>query len=96
MLALVPRPKNGLGTRLSACVIGRARTWGRTTAHAPYTQNGDYGNAGRALSFGLAEFIGSRSVGYGVDWCINHRLQLNQFVSRHDEEEEEEDGENRG
>ena len=54
----------------------------------------------------LAEFIcskGSSSVGYRVDWCINHRLQSNQFVGRHDddeeeeeEEEEEKDGENRG
>ena len=40
----------------------------------------------------LAEFIcskGSSSVGYRVDWCINHRLQSNQFVGRRDEEEEE-------
>ena len=38
----------------------------------------------------LAEFIcskGSNSVGYRVDWCINHRLQSNQFVGRRDEEE---------
>ena len=50
----------------------------------------------------LAEFIcskGSSSVGYRVDWCINQRLQPNQFVGRCDddeEEEEEKDGENRG
>ena len=35
----------------------------------------------------LAEFIGSSSVGYRVDWCKNHRLQSNQFVGRRDEEE---------
>ena len=52
------------------------------------------GNAGRALSFAidsLAEFIcskGSSSIGYRVDWCINHRLQSNQFVGRRDEKEE--------
>ena len=28
--------------------------WGRTTAHAPYAQNGDYGNAGRGLSFAVS------------------------------------------
>ena len=42
----------------------------------------------------LAEFIcskGSFSVGYRVDWCINHRLQSNKFVGRRDEEEEEEE-----
>ena len=53
----------------------------------------------------LAEFIcskGSSSVGYRVDWCINHRLQSNQFIGRCEEEEEaaeekeEKDGENRG
>ena len=46
----------------------------------------------------LAKFIcskGSSSVGYRVDWCINHHLQSNQFVRRRDEEEEEKDGENR-
>ena len=43
----------------------------------------------------LAEFIcskGSNYVGYKVDWCINHRLQSNQFVGRRDEEEEEDEG----
>ena len=43
----------------------------------------------------LAEFIsgkGSSSVGYRVDWCINHHLQSNQFVGRRDEEEEEDGG----
>ena len=41
---------------------------------------------------------GSSSIGYRVNWCINHCLQSNQFVGRCDEEEEEEkkDGENRG
>ena len=38
------------------------------------------------------------SISYRVDWCINHRLQSNQFVGRSveeedDEEEEENDGE---
>ena len=28
-------------------------------------------------------------LGYRVIWCINHRLQSNQFVGRPDEEEEE-------
>ena len=44
----------------------------------------------------LGEFIcgkGSSSIGYRVDWCINHRLQSNQFVGRPDEEKEK-DGEN--
>ena len=49
-------------------------------------------------SFG--EFIcskGSSSIRYRVDWCINHRLQSNQFVGWHvEEEEKEKDGENRG
>ena len=39
----------------------------------------------------IGEFIcskGSRSIGYSVNRCINHRLQSNQFVSRPDEEEE--------
>ena len=66
---------------------------GRTNAHAP--------NARLRLpetpvqlpvslfdSFG--EFIcskGSSSIRYRVDWCINHRLQSNQFVGRRVEEE---------
>ena len=36
-----------------------------------------------------SEFIcskGSISVDYRVDWCINHRLQSNQFVGRRHEE----------
>ena len=44
-----------------------------------------------SLFHSLAEFIrskGSSSVGYRLDWCINHRLQSNQFVGRRDEEEE--------
>ena len=50
-------------------------------------------------SFG--EFICSKgsmtsSIRYRVDWCINHRLQSNQFVGRRVEEEKEKDGENRG
>ena len=38
----------------------------------------------------LVEFIrskGSSSVGYRLDWCINYRLQSNQFVGSRDEEE---------
>ena len=67
--------------------------WGRTTAHAPYAQNGDYGKTPVELSVSLfdslAEIICSKessSVGYRVDWCINHRLESNQFVGRRDEE----------
>ena len=47
----------------------------------------------------LAEFIcskGSSSVGYRVDWCINHHLQSNQFVGRCDEKEEEKEKEKDG
>ena len=51
------------------------------------------GNAGRALSFAIDEFIcsnGSSSIGYRVDWCVNYRLQSNQFVGMPVEEEEKE------
>ena len=40
----------------------------------------------------LGEFIcskGSSSIRYRVVWCINHRIQSNQFVGRRDEEEKE-------
>ena len=51
------------------------------------------GNAGRALSFAnsLGEYIcskGASSIGYRVDWYVNHSLQSNQFVDRPVEEEE--------
>ena len=40
---------------------------------------------------------GSSLIGYRVDWCIDHRLQSNQFVgSPVEHEEKETDGENRG
>ena len=40
-------------------------------------------------SFGLFIYSkGSSSIGYRVDWCVNHHLQWNHFVSRPVEEEE--------
>ena len=51
------------------------------------------GNASRALFDSLAEFIyskGSSSVSYRANWCVNPRLESNQFISRHDEVEDEE------
>ena len=49
-------------------------------------------NAGRTLCFGICSKRSS-SRRYRVDWCINHRLQSNQFVCRPDKEKEK-DGEN--
>ena len=45
----------------------------------------------------FSEFKRSSSIGYRVDWCVNH-LQSNQFGGKPVEEEEgkEKDGENRG
>ena len=45
------------------------------------------------VEFRYFSLAGSSSVGYRVHWCINHRLQPNQFVGRRDEEEEEKEEE---
>ena len=72
-----------------ARAIGRAHvraaelSWRRvhTTAHAPYTRRLRHPETPVELSFSLfdsfSEFIcskGSSSVGYRLDWCINHHL----------------------
>ena len=50
------------------------------------TQTSAAGNAGRAAQFCSLTVAASLFVKYdryhGADWCINHCLQSNQFVSR--------------